>query len=134
MGFQAAADTCTASSAVADYGGSCWDFGRDHSYRILMLAGESVTVTFDNGSQCSQATSWDPVLKIYASPGCGDKSQCTEKHACQLTGSGAYTKEFTAPHDGWYFVIVDGRTSAFDDSGKYTLAVKLTCSTAGCGC
>jgi hypothetical protein len=99
-----------------------------------MRTGDAIAITFTHGSKCSPATSWDPVVKIYASGSCGDGTTCGNKLACEATGNGTYTTQFTAPSDAWYFVIVDGRASAFDDSGDYKLSVKLTCAQPSCGC
>ena len=133
-GYYVSADTCGASDDSTGPGSSsCWDYGRDHSYRIFMRAGESITVTVTKGSKCSNATSWDRVFKIYAGTGCDDRS-CADKLECRSMGGGTFYDDFTAPADAWYVLVIDGRASAYDDSGDYSLTVKLTCSTANCGC
>ena len=135
-GYFTSTNTCSASDASeGPNSGSCWDYGRDHSYRIFLRAGESIAVTLTQGSKCSPATSWDRVFKIYSGNGCSDKS-CSNGLFCASTGSGTYSKSYTAPADAWYVIVVDGRTATnvYDDSGSYTLTVKLTCLAGTCNC
>lgn len=133
-GYFVSTNTCNASDAShGPDSSSCWDYGRDHSYRIFLRAGESMTAAITKGSKCSSATSWDRVLKIYAGTGCDDRS-CSSKLVCKSMGGGTLVESFTAPYDAWYVLVIDGRTSAYDDSGSYTLTVNMTCATSGCGC
>jgi hypothetical protein len=132
--FVATDNTCSASNnSEGPNVGTCWDYGRDHVYRIFLYAGESINVGLTEGSKCPAATSWDSVVKIYRGSSCTDTA-CGTKLTCDSTWTG-FTKDYTAIQDGWHFVVVDGRTSAYDDSGTYTLTVKLTsCLHAGCDC
>lgn len=135
-GFSVTANTCSASnSSEGPNSSACWDYGRDHAYRMFMRSGETANISIGHGSKCASATSWDAVFKIYAGTGCLDKS-CTTKSECTGFSTGTLTRTFTAPADGWYVFVIDGRTATnvYDDSGTYTLTVKLTCSVSGCGC
>ncbi|MBW2261210.1 MAG: hypothetical protein JRG91_04485 [Deltaproteobacteria bacterium] len=122
-------DTCYASNRF-DSSGSCWDAGADHSYRIYMRAGESMDVEVYADWGCVE-TSWDLTLKIFQNSGCTDTA-CTTRVFCEdyIT---SHTEHFTAPHDGWYIIVVDG-TTAFDDEGDYDLDVTLTCIASDCEC
>lgn len=128
-GFSISDDTCYASDDFDD-SGSCYDAGADHSYRIYMRAGESMDVYVYADWGCVE-TWWDLTLKIYQNSGCSDTS-CTTRAYCDDYIS-SHTEHFTAPHDGWYIIVVDGST-AFDDEGDYDLEVTLACLVAGCEC
>lgn len=127
-GWSISADTCYASDRFDD-SGSCYDAGADHTYRIYMWQGESMAVTLNTSWGCSSSF-WDATIKIYSNAGCSDTA-CTNKDVCDDYFEG--TKNYTAPRDGWYIIVVDGST-AFDDEGDYTLSVDLTCGAQGCGC
>jgi Cys-rich repeat protein len=122
-------DTCSASDKFDDSSG-CWDANADHTYRIYLRKGESMSVTLATGTACIGG-SWYGTLKIFSNSGCGDLS-CAQKDHC-VYNKFTQSTTYVAPHDGWFIVVVDG-SSAFDDEGDYKFTVKLTCSTPGCEC
>jgi hypothetical protein len=89
-------------------------------------------VTLTTGEPCGYYSSWYATFSVYgATGGCqgttkGSRLFCVDQETEHVTS-------YTAPADGWYYLIVDG-SSAFDDEGDYTFRVKLTCKTAGCEC
>ncbi len=131
-GYTVSSDTCSASDNMGD--GACgWNSGRDHTYRIWLRTGDTIDVTFTKGSKCSGSTSWDRVFKVRRGAGCDDVTRGTEV-VCGTTGSCTYTRSVTATEDAWHTLVVDGRASAFDDAGDYSLTVALTCTGGSCGC
>lgn len=132
-GFSVSDDLCW---SVSDYSnkGSCSDSGPDHTYRIYMLEGESISVYMYTDWPCDMDEfDWNGTLKIIQNTGCDDTS-CTDLVVCEDYIYVSTTENHTAPHDGWYFIVVDGSTS-FDDEGDYDLTVNLTCNDATtCGC
>ena len=86
------------------------------------------------GTKCGIAKAWDAVLKVYDSTGCTDRT-CAAVASCH-TAVSPYTETLVAPAEGWYTIVVDGKTGSAvnDDSGTYTLTVKLTCKTGACEC
>ncbi len=127
-GYLVSSDTCNAHDRFDD-SGSCYDAGYDHTYRIYLRQAESIQISLNTSWGC-QSSFWDATIKLYSNAGCNDTA-CTNKVICDDYFEG--TKNYTAPHDGWYIIVVDGST-AFDDEGDYVLGVKLTCGPAGCGC
>lgn len=134
-GYVKTDNTCSATNQSSAYGTGCDDAGRDHSYRIFMRAGESINVTLTQGTKCAGATAFNRVFKIYAGTGCSDTG-CGTKKFCYSPGAGTYNKGLNVTEDGWYHLVVDGvqGTGGGDDSGSYTLTVKLACKTPGCEC
>jgi hypothetical protein len=126
--FRLTGTTCSASNRFDD---CSWDAGRDHAYRIWLRNTEQIAITVSTTSG-SCGPDWAATIKIFESTGCGDVT-CTRDVWCEdHVGSSAYT--YTANHDGWVVIVVDGST-AFDDWGSYTLTVDLTtCVNAGCEC
>lgn len=128
-GFVGDDDTCFGAYDDMDESG-CTDGNADHTYRIYMRAGESISVDVDDDWPCDfDQTWWDPAVKLYTSAGCGDLS-CSLA-ICDDDFSPGFNH--TATYDGWYFIVVDGRSS-FDDEGDYKLNVTLTCLQPGCEC
>jgi hypothetical protein len=132
VGFVVSDNTCeAASTAPAGKGTECLDFGPDHTYKIYLLKGELLTVSLATGAHCTDPGSWYSTLKIRWNTGC-DAAGCSGDLSCQ---DGSAIPQIEATKDGWYFVIVDGQSSAFGgDMGEYTLNVLLLCNEPGCGC
>ena len=130
-GYQISDNTCYANDRFDESSG-CWDANSDHTYRIYLRATEKIDVTLTTGEPCGYYASWYATFSVYgATGGCqgttkGSRLFCVDQKTSHVTS-------YTAPADGWYYVIVDG-SSAFDDEGDYTFRVKLTCKTAGCEC
>jgi hypothetical protein len=122
-GYSESWDTCYESDSFDD-GSDCWDAGGDQAYRIYMLAGESIHIYVSGNMACGESTWWDMTFKIFQNSGCSDTA-CTTKVFCEDYLS-YISHDFTAPHDGWYVLVVDG-TSSFDDEGDYSIEVQLTC-------
>jgi hypothetical protein len=128
-GYSSSPDTCYASWNLDE--GGCGDYGADHAYRIYMLEDESMHAEVDSFMDCEWEYSWWSItLKVYGNTGCDDTS-CVSMLVCE-DGSSSQSLDFTAPHDGWFFLVVDG-WSAFDE-GDYTLDVNLSCESPGCDC
>ncbi len=130
-GYSISDSTCDASNRFDD---CSWDAGADHAYRIYMLAGESISVYVYADWACSfyDSSWWDLTLKIYKNAGCSD-TLCTTRVLCE-DHLDSHTEVFTAPHDGWFIVVVDGST-AFEDEGDYDMTIDLACRDAvTCGC
>ncbi len=128
-GYVISDNTCSAYNRV-DQSSGCYDAGADHVYRIYLRAGETAAITLSNSWACPAYSSsyWNSTLAIYNDVGCGSSARVW----CDDYFEG--TKSYTAPADGWYYIVVDGST-AFDDEGDYTLTVKLqNCVTTGCNC
>lgn len=131
-GYQISDDTCYASDNFDESSG-CWDANSDHAYRIYVRAGERLDISMDSGWDCPFDYSyWYMTLSIYdTASGCLTTSKGTRVF-CRDQDD-AHSVSWTAPEDGWYYVIVDG-SSAFGDEGDYVFQVKLTCNQAGCEC
>lgn len=123
-------DTCRASDHFDD-SSSCWDANADHTYRLYMLEGETVTIRYETNDPCGSEWSWYGTLKIFENAGCDDTS-CTDKVYCDYNETDQ-TADYTAVRDGWIIIVADG-SHASDDEGDYRLTVDLTCSTADCRC
>lgn len=127
-GYRVTGTTCTASNRFDD---CSWDAGNDHAYRLWMRTGETMTASVTNRATCFD--SWSITLKVYESTGCADVT-CGRDVWCEDHVDLGDTYPYTATHDGWVVLVVDGST-AFDDEGEYTLTVRLTgCAAPGCGC
>lgn len=131
QGYVKTDTTCNATNQSKDFGSGCGDAGRDHTYRIFMRAGESFAATLTQGAKCASAPSWDRTFKIYFGSSCSDTS-CSNASFCYSPGAGNYNKSLNVTQEGWYHLVVDGVGA--EDSGSYTLTVKLTCKTPGCEC
>ena len=125
-------NTCTAASAFN--GSDCaYDGGPDHAYRIWLRAGETLTVDLRRQSDCDGgAATWDATLKLFESTGCGDVTCGADLWCHDHVGSGSYP--YTATHDGWIVLVVDG-VAGVGDEGAYRLQARLTgCAAPGCEC
>ncbi|MBK7584980.1 MAG: hypothetical protein IPI67_32920 [Myxococcales bacterium] len=131
QGYVKTDTTCNLADASTGYGTGCADLGGDHTYRIYLRAGESISVALTQGSKCSTATSFNRTFKILSGANCSDTT-CSVKTFCSPAAAGTYNKSLNVTQDGWYHLVVDGLTSG--DAGSYTLTVKLNCKTAGCEC
>jgi hypothetical protein len=109
----------------------CWDANYDVMYRIWLVAGDALTANL----QQTGGTAYDLMLKLYRGTAC-DANGWTDLVDCYDDNAGSYKEkiEYTAPADGWYTIVVDGRTSTSDDYGPYSLAVSLNCAFANCCC
>ncbi|MCC6899718.1 MAG: hypothetical protein IT377_12130 [Polyangiaceae bacterium] len=131
-GFQVSGSTCNAGNDVSGYGGtSCPDGGKDRAYRLYLKKNEKLDVLLTQGAKCVAASSWERVFEIYSGSSCTDKG-CSKKVQCSSTGAGTWSTTFVAPDDGWYVVVVDGKTA--NDGGDFTLTLSLLCIFGGCEC
>jgi hypothetical protein len=126
-GYTTSPTTCS-SMNLMDVGG-CADAGFDHTYRIFMRQGESITAMLSTGAECLGST-WFATLKFMTNAGC-NSTQCTTNVLCDANNSST-TNSYVAPQDGWYIIVVDGGSSS--NKGTYTLNVKLTCNVGACEC
>lgn len=122
-------DTCSARNDI-DNSGSCYDAGGDHTYRIYLRSGETVTARYQEFSACDGG-SWDATLKLYTTGGCSSTTCGTRVYCEDYVGD--RTATHTATQDGWLMIVADGST-AFDDEGDYRLTVRLTCRDGNCTC
>lgn len=127
-------DTCSARDDWDLPDGSvCWDANADHTYRLYMREGESVTIRLRTGEPCAwDVSSWRATLKIYQTGGCSSTACASNYAYCEWLETDQ-TKVWTATQDGWVIIIADG-SSAFDDEGAYQLTVSLSCRDGKCGC
>jgi hypothetical protein len=125
-------DTCSARDDANDSGG-CYDGNRDHSYRVYMREGESLTAQMITGDDCSFYGNgwWNGTLKVFETAGCSGTG-CQGRVYCDDYESDQ-TYRYTAVRDGWVVIIVDG-SHASDDAGDYQLNVTLSCRDGKCGC
>lgn len=124
-------DTCGARDDFED-SSSCWDANNDHSYRLYMREGESVTIRYETDEPCAfDEWSWNGTLKIFETGGC-ESTACGTKVYCE-DNERDQTTTYVAPRDGWIIIVADG-SHAFDDEGDYWLSVDLTCNDADCEC
>jgi hypothetical protein len=131
-GFQVTASTCSVANDLGGYDAtSCKDDGRDRAWRLYLKKFEKLDVLLTQGAKCSSAPTWDRVFKIYSGMGCTDQG-CGKKVLCGNTGAGTWSTSFVAPEDGWYVVVVDGKTA--NDAGDFTLTLSLLCVFGGCEC
>lgn len=106
--------------------------GADHSYRIFMLAGESIAIRIFPDVKCGSDDFATFTFSIWTNDSCSE-SVCPTALYCQRNISYVvYNDNFTATADGWYFLVIDGNSA--NDSGEYDFKVTLTCNEAGCGC
>lgn len=131
-GFQVSGSTCVAGNDLSGYDAqSCKDDGKDRAYRLYLKKFEKLDVLLTQGAKCAASSSWDRVFKIHSGTSCTDKG-CGKKLQCSNTGAGTWSTTFVAPDDGWYVVVVDGKTGS--DGGDYTLTLSLLCIFGGCEC
>lgn len=131
-GFQVSGSTCGAGNDLSGYDAqSCKDDGKDRAYRLYLKKFEKLDVLLTQGAKCAASSSWDRVFKIHSGTSCTDKG-CGKKLQCSNTGAGTWSTTFVAPDDGWYVVVVDGKTGS--DGGDYTLTLSLLCIFGGCEC
>lgn len=130
------ADTCNAGNHFngAPVGGCAGQGqGNDHVYRIFLLNGEEIFISFIPFTQCDFSMD-DPyfLFSIWTASECQDKV-CPTALYCEsgVTTMNSLSGTFTATADAWYFLVIDGETA---DDGDYILDVDLTCEAAGCGC
>lgn len=89
-----------------------WDSGRDHFFRIFLVAGDTITVV-------QNPNGWDARLKIH------DEAECIgSAKVCSTEADPAEILEYQAPKTDWFTIVADGQ-SAVDDWGDYTLTVDL---------
>jgi hypothetical protein len=122
-------NTCSARDDWED-SSSCWDANNDHTYRIYLRVGETVTIRYRTLDACIGG-SWSGTLQVYTTGGCASTS-CGAKVYCDYNESDQTTTR-TATQDGWIIIVADG-SSAFDDEGDYRLTVTLTCRSGNCAC
>lgn len=106
----------------------CWDADADNFFRIYLYSGETLSATVFPDDQV------DSMMKIYNGTGCengGDDYQCIENGD---RGDPDVLTGWTAPADGWYTLVVDGRRSMDDDHGPYKLEMSITCNDPYCCC
>jgi hypothetical protein len=125
-GYTASPTNCTSSNLMDS--ASCSDSGNDHTYRLFLRQGETMTVTLSTGAECLGST-WYATLKFYTNAGC-TSTQCSTTVLCDQDKSNT-TKTHVAAQDGWYIVVVDGSSG---NAGVYTVNVKLTCNAGNCEC
>ena len=126
-GWSHSDDLCWGASDNLDEG-SCSDGGDDHAYRIYMLSGERIDIELYSSWPCDiDGWDWDITFKIYQNSGCSDTA-CTTMERCETWISHTWSGSFTAPHDGWFFLVVDSQSSWDDRMGDYDIDVTLTCN------
>ncbi|MFW5738729.1 MAG: hypothetical protein ACOC1F_00035 [Myxococcota bacterium] len=130
-GYQISDTTCSADDDFDESSG-CWDANADHAYRIYLREGEQIEMHLVSQSACDGSSAWRLTLSVY-----GTEGEClsTTKDSRLFCVDREYehSETYTAPHDGWFYVIVDG-SHASGDEGDYDFQLLLTCSAAGCGC
>jgi len=110
----------------------CWDATYDNFFRLYLYPGDVLNVTLTPTD-----SEFNSMLKLYNGTGCesgGDAYQCFNQGD---DGQPDSIVDWTAPSEGWFTVVVDGRTFLDDDSedyGTYTLQVQLTCDDPNCCC
>jgi hypothetical protein len=123
--------------------GALFDVGYEHVYALYMLAGERVTAELAAGTrECASGEYFNTFLKFRfnTDPSAAGATSCPTLQGCwggpNEDETWTYTRTFDAPADGWFFGIVDGGASAFDEHrGYYTLDLTLSgCAAASCGC
>ncbi len=129
-GYLVSDSTCSARDDLDD-SSSCFDANADHTYRLYMREGESLTVRYDTGRACNGESRWPGTLKIFETGGC-DSTACGPKIFCEDYVYDESTT-YVARQDGWVIVVADGST-AFDDEGQYQLSFTLACRSGNCGC
>jgi hypothetical protein len=130
-GYQISDHTCYAYDRFDESSG-CWDANSDHAYRMYLRKGEKIDVTLSTGWDCDNGWGWYATFSVYGTTG-GCLSTTKGSRLFCVDNKTQHTTSYTAPEDGWYYLIVDG-SSAFGDEGDYQFRVKLTCKAAGCGC
>jgi hypothetical protein len=126
-GYTTSPTSCSASNLMD--AASCSDSGNDHTYRVFMRQGETMTVTLSTGAECLGST-WYATLKFHTNAGCSSTA-CTSLALCTANVSNT-TKSHVAAQDGWYIIVVDGGSSS--NAGTYTINVKVTCNSGNCEC
>jgi hypothetical protein len=131
-GYQISDHTCNAHDNFNESSG-CWDANGDHAYRIYLRESETIHLFMDSGWDCANYwNSWNMTLSIYGASGDCQSTTKGSRLFC-LDQEYQHDTTYTAPHDGWFYLIVDG-SHASDDDGDYVFQVKLTCNAAGCEC
>lgn len=123
-------NTCSAANSDDKADPACWDSAPDHTYRIYLRQGETLTVTLGPALSCNSG-GWSTALKIYSSTGCNDTS-CAAKDWCESPVTNPMTHPYTATHEGWVTLVVDGYS--LYDTGTYELKAVLACNVPGCEC
>jgi len=108
----------------------CWDANNDAMYRIYLVAGDTLTAKLQQGG-----SDYDLMLKLYTGTACDD-NKWADLIDCWDDNAGSYKEQLdhTATADGWYTIVVDGRSGPSDDYGPYTLTVSLACKFSNCCC
>jgi len=110
----------------------------------VLFAEKGETLNIVLKARTSKCTGLDsalaPRLRIYYNPdqGEGGATSCPTSIQCSGAGysAGTVTVPFYVANTGWYFLIVDGGASGYEEhKGYYDLSVSLSyCDTADCGC
>ncbi len=130
-GYSVRSDTCWSYNRFID-DTPCGNGNADEAYRIYMRSGETLRLDLDTLWPCETSQFWwYATLAVYENGGCGDTA-CTSRSLCSSESS-SQVVSFTASHDGWYIIVVDGANRS-NDNGDYALTVELTCAKAGCEC
>lgn len=134
-GYSFSGDTANASDKdnLSTNDTDCWDAGKDNYFRIWLVAGDILDVILTPKSIAS--VTWDSMMKIYTGTLC-DGQGALPINCYDTGGEGGkdYVNSFIAPADGWYTIVVDGRTSVSSQWLPYLLTVKLACKMADCCC
>ena len=123
-------NTCSARDDWDD-STTCWDANSDHTYRIYMLAGESLALRYETRDACIGG-SWNGTLKIFETEG-GASTACGAKVYCDYNET-LHSATYLAPRDGWVVVVADGSSALVDDEGAYRLTLALSCRDGFCRC
>jgi hypothetical protein len=119
-------------AATDDDNGTCgpkedpanWDSGKDHFFRIFLVAGDVLTVV-------QNPSNWSARLKIH------DEAECIgNAKVCSKEPDPTETIQYQAPKTDWFTIVADGQSAGFQDWGDYTLTVKLAQgpNVDECGC
>ena len=80
---------------------------------------------------------FDASLKLYDGTSC-DRDDYDYVLACTNEGGNGGDESFsvTAAHDGWFTIVVDGRSGFSDEAdwGQYRLSFALSCNREHCCC
>jgi hypothetical protein len=135
-------NTCSASDRFTGNCNTLYSSGPDHTYVLFANKGETLNIVLK--ARTTKCTGLDsamaPRLRIYynSDTSSGGATSCPASIQCNGSGydGGTVTVPYYVPDTGWYFLIVDGGASAWDEhKGYYDLTVALSyCDTADCGC
>jgi hypothetical protein len=105
----------------------CWDANKGNFYRIYLIKGEILNAKLT-------PSNYDAMLKLYIGTKCNKGGD--NPVDCYENGSGKPDQitNYTATADGWYTIVVDGRTSYDPDYGPYKIEVSLACKQSDCCC